>query len=473
MTELHEMTAIELARRIAGREISPVEVAVAALDRVERLQPVLNCFITVCADQAIAAAKEAEAAVMRGDRLGALHGVPYHVKDLISTAGVRTTFGSLVHKDNVPKHDAVAHARVRAAGAILVGKTTTPEFGHKGLTDAPLFGRTRNAWSAERTCGGSSGGAAAAVAAGLCPIGVATDGGGSTRIPAAANGVVGFKQNVGTVPHSEVADGFGVYTYVTPMTRTVLDTALMLDVMAGADASDPWSIAAPRQDFLKAAQPLGDLRGKRILYALKLGNEVVSADTRAAFDAALKQLAALGAELEPLDDPLPDMLPVWQVLNHTTWRARFGDMIAKHRAQVTPSLVRQVEMAAEWSGADLLKASFARTAIYRQVQGWLGRADYLVTPTLSRTAMSIEQDLFEPVEVDNQVVGEFRQTWHPYTMPFNLTGHPATTVPCGFGADGLPLGLQIVGRFRDDASVLRAAALYETAAGWISQRSAL
>jgi aspartyl-tRNA(Asn)/glutamyl-tRNA(Gln) amidotransferase subunit A len=466
MTELYRLTAAELARRIAQRELSPVEVVRATLDRIERLQPVLNCFITVCADEAMAAAKEAEAAVMRGATLGPLHGVPYHVKDLVSTAGVRTTFGSLVHKDNVPKHDAVAQARMRAAGAILVGKTTTPEFGHKGLTDAPLFGRTRNAWSAERTCAGSSGGAAAAVAAGLCPIGIATDGGGSTRIPAAANGVVGFKQNVGTVPHSEVADAFGVYTYVTPMTRTVMDTALMLEAMAGAHDSDPWSIAVPRQDYLAAARPAGTLKGKRILHALKLGNEVVSADMRAAFDAALKVLADLGAELEPLSGALPDMLPVWQVVNHTTWRARFGDMIAQHRAQITPSLVRQVEMAAEWSGADLLKASFARTTIYRQVQAWLERADYLVTPTLSRTALSIEQDLFEPIEIDNQVVGEFRQSWYPYTMPFNLTGHPATTVPCGFGRDCLPLGLQIVGRFRDDASVLRAAALYEAATDW-------
>jgi len=473
VSQLHTLTAAELARRIAKREVSPVEVTRAALDRIDRLQPVLNCFITVCAEPAMAAARAAEAAVMRGDALGPLHGVPYHVKDLVSTEGVRTTFGSVVHKDNVPRHSAVAAERMQAAGGILVGKTTTPEFGHKGLTDAPLFGRTRNAWSATRTCGGSSGGAAAAVAAGLCPIGIATDGGGSTRIPAAANGVVGFKQNVGTVPHSEVADGFGVYTYVTPMTRTVMDTALMLTAMAGPHPVDPWSIGAPAQDYVAAARPEGDLKGKRILYALRLGNEAVSADMRALFERALKRLADLGAELEELTGKLPDMLPVWQVLNHTTWRARFGDLIAQHRAVMTPSLVRQVEMAAAWSGADLLKASFARTAIYRQVQDWLARADFLVTPTLSRTAVSIEHDLFEPVEIDNRVVGEFRQTWYPYTMPFNLTGHPATTVPCGFASDGLPLGLQIVGRFRDDASVLRAAALYEASEDWLSRWPAL
>jgi aspartyl-tRNA(Asn)/glutamyl-tRNA(Gln) amidotransferase subunit A len=470
MAELFELTAAQLARRIAAHELSPVEVVRAALERIERLQPDLNCFITVCGDQAMAAAREAEQAVMRGDRLGPLHGVPYHAKDLVSTRGVRTTFGSLVHKDNVPQHDAVANARMRAAGAILVGKTTTPEFGHKGLTDAPLFGRTRNAWSAARTSGGSSGGAAVAIAAGLCPIGIATDGGGSTRIPAACNGVVGFKQNLGTVPHSEVADSFGAYTYVTPMTRTVMDTALMLDAMAGEDASDPWSMAVPRQDYIAAARRIGTLKGKRIRYALKLGNQVVAADVRTAFEAVLKRLEELGAELEELTGALPDMYPIWRVINHTTWRARFGDMIAKHRDQVSPSLIRQVEQAADWSGADLLQASFARTAIYRQVQAWLADADFLVTPTLSRTALTIEQDLFEPIEIDNAVIGELRQSWFPYTMPFNLTGHPATSVLCGFAGDGLPIGLQLVGRFRDDAAVLRTAALYEASESWLERR---
>ena len=198
----------------------------------------------------------------------------------MNTAGVRTTFGSLHHDENVPQEDAVCAARVKSAGAILFGKTTTPEFGHKALTDAPLFGRTRNAWSAERTSGGSSGGAAVAVAAGIGPIGIATDGGGSTRIPAAANGVVGLKQSNGVIPHSQVADAFGNYTYVTPMTRTVMDTALMLQAMAGPHPSDPWSIGVAPQDYIAAARAEGDLSGKRILYSLTLGNTVVAKDVR-------------------------------------------------------------------------------------------------------------------------------------------------------------------------------------------------
>jgi aspartyl-tRNA(Asn)/glutamyl-tRNA(Gln) amidotransferase subunit A len=358
---------------------------------------------------------------------------------------------------------------MKAAGAILFGKTTTPEFGHKALTDAPLFGRTRNAWSAERTSGGSSGGAAVAVAAGVGPIGIATDGGGSTRIPAAANGMVGLKQSNGVIPHSQVADAFGNYTYVTPMTRTVMDTALMLQAMAGPHPSDPWSIGVVPQDYLAAARAEGDLSGKRILYSLTLGNKVVAGDVRAAFERALGRLSGLGAELIELDEALPDMEPIWKVINHTTWRARFDDMIRRDGNRMTPSLVRQVAMAEQWSGADYQRAMFQRADLFRMVQKWFERADYVVTPTLSRTALPIDQDLFEPIRIDGIEVGELRRNWFPYTMPFNITGHPALTLCCGYDTDGLPIGLQLVGRFRDEVSVLRAAALYEASEDWLSR----
>ena len=464
--DLCHQPASVLREAIADKSVSPVELTEAVLVRAEALQPVLNCFITLVPEQARAAARQAEDAVMRGEPLGLLHGIPYAAKDLVNTAGVRTTFGSLLHADNVPAEDAVAAARMKQAGAILFGKTTTPEFGHKCLTDAPLFGRTRNAWSAERSSGGSSGGAAVAVAAGIGPIGIATDGGGSTRIPAAANGLVGLKQSNGVIPHSQVADSFGNYTYVTPMTRTVIDTALMLQAMAGAHASDPWSIGLAPQDYLAAARPEGDLKGRRILFSATLGNKVVARDVLAAFEASLAKLRDLGAELVELPTGLPDMEPIWKVINHTTWRARFDDMIRRDGNRVSPSLVRQVAMASDWSGADYQRAMFQRTDLFRRVQGWFETADFLVTPTLSRTALPIDQDLFEPIRIDGIEVGEVRRNWFPYTMPFNITGHPALTVCCGFDGEGLPIGLQIVGRFRDDASVLHAAALYEASETW-------
>ncbi|MFO1083759.1 MAG: amidase family protein [Reyranellaceae bacterium] len=467
--ELCRQSASTLREKIAAKQVSPIELTKAVLARAEALQPVLNCFITLVPEQALAAAQRAEGTVMRGETLGLLHGIPFAAKDLVNTAGVRTTFGSLHYDDNVPKEDAVSAARLKQAGAILFGKTTTPEFGHKALTDAPLFGRTRNAWSPERTSAGSSGGAAVAVAAGIGPIGIATDGGGSTRIPAAANGMVGLKQSNGVIPHSQVADAFGNYTYVTPMTRTVMDTALMLQAMAGPHPSDPWSIGVPVPDYVAAARADGDLAGKRILYSVTLGNSLVARDVRAAFEAALKSLAALGAELIELESVLPDMAPIWKVINHTTWRARFDELVRREDNRLSPSLVRQVLMADAWSGVDYQKAMFQRTDLFRKVQGWFETADYLVTPTLSRTALPIEQDLFEPIAIDGVEAGELRTNWFPYTMPFNITGHPAITVCCGYDSDGLPIGLQFVGRFRDESSVLRAAALYEASERWLDR----
>ncbi len=198
--ELCFQSAVELRARIASKEVSPVEVTGAVLARAERLQPELNCFITLCGDEAMTEARNAERAVMAGQPLGLLHGIPFTVKDIVNTRGVRTTFGAVPYKDNIPDHDAVAVARMRGQGGILIGKTTTPEFGSKCLTDSPLFGRTRSAWSAARSSGGSSGGSAAAVASGIAPLAIATDGGGSTRIPAACNGVVGLKQSNGVIP---------------------------------------------------------------------------------------------------------------------------------------------------------------------------------------------------------------------------------------------------------------------------------
>src|ERR1043166_5659274 len=280
-------SAAELAALIARRAVSPVEAVDVVLDRIEKTQPTLNAFITVCAEEARAAAKKAEAAVMRGDALGALHGVPFAVKDLVNTAGVRTTFGSWALADNVPSADSPAVARLKAAAAILVGKTTTPEFGHKCFTEAPLFGRTANPWNLSRTPGGSSGGAAAAVAAGLAPMGSGTDGGGSSRIPAACCAIVGFKQTLGLVPHDLTPDGFGNQSHITPMTRTVMDSALMLQAMAGPDRRDPHSLGLAVPDFVAAARPDGDLKGMRIAWRPLLGNNLLARDVRESCENAL------------------------------------------------------------------------------------------------------------------------------------------------------------------------------------------
>jgi aspartyl-tRNA(Asn)/glutamyl-tRNA(Gln) amidotransferase subunit A len=472
--EFYRMPATVLRERIARREVSPVEVVQAILDRCERLQPILNCFITLCADAAMAEARAAEQAVMRNAPLGPLHGVPYSVKDLVNTRGVRTTFGSQIFADNVPGEDAVAVARLRAAGAILIGKTTTPEFGAKCLTDAPLFGRTRNAWSAGHGSGGSSGGAAVAVAAGLGPIAVATDGGGSTRIPAACNGVVGLKQSNGVIPHSQTLDAFGNYTFVTPTTRTVGDTVLMLQCMAGADPCDPWSIGIPVPDYVAAAKPDGDfLRDRKILYCAAPPGRPLAAEVADAFSRALALLADLGAEVIEMSGEPFDIEPMWRAINHTTWRARFADMAERHADKMSPSLLRQLALAADVGGVDYQQAMFARAKLFHHVQGLLRDHDCLVMPTLSCTAPPIDQDLFGSVEIDGTIFPDLRPNWFPWTMPFNMTGHPAVSLPCGFGRHGLPIGLQIVGRFRGEADLLHLAAHFEAASDLLSRWPAL
>jgi len=461
--ELCFLSAVELHARVLRRELSPVEITRAVLARAERLQPSLNCFITLCGDEALAQARRAEQAVMAGEPLGLLHGVPFTVKDLVNTQGVRTTFGAIPHQDNVPDQDAVAVARLRAQGAILIGKTTTPEFGSKCLTDSPLFGRTRNAWSSERTSGGSSGGAAVAVASGLAPLAVATDGGGSTRIPASCNGVVGIKQSNGVIPHSQAQDLFGNQTYVTPTTRTVADTALMMQVMAGEHACDPWSIGLAKPDFLSAARPQGDLRGRKVLYCLAPPNRPVSADVALAFKAGLSRLSALGAELEEFSGDGFDVEPIWRAINHTVWRTRFESLAAEHGDKLSATFLKQLASAAQVSGVEYQQAMFDRTRLFHRVQGLLQRGDLLAMPTLSRTALSIEQDLFGSIDIDGQALDNVRAHWFPWTMPFNMTGHPAISLPCGFGSDGLPIGIQLVGQFRGDAELLRASALFEAA----------
>lgn len=455
------LSASELGARVARKEVSPVEITRAVLERAERLQPQLNCFITLCGDEAMAAARQAEREVMAGQPLGLLHGIPFTVKDLVNTKGVRTTFGAVPYKANVPDRDAVAVARLRAHGAILIGKTTTPEFGTKCLTDSPLFGRTRNAWSGERSSGGSSGGAAVAVASGIAPLAIATDGGGSTRIPAACNGVVGLKQSNGVIPHSQVQDAFGNQTYVTPTTRNVADTALMMQAMAGEDASDPWSIGLSGQNFIGGAAPRGDLRGRKILFCLAPSGRPVAADVAAAFKASLARLEALGAEIEEMSGDGFDVEPIWRAINHTVWRTRFEKLAADHGNLLSETFLRQLALAAEVSGVDYQQAMFDRTSLFRRVQSLLQRADLLAMPTLTRTALPIDQDLFGTIDIDGQVFDDLRPHWFPWTMPFNMTGHPAISIPCGFGRDGLPIGIQLVGRFRGDVELLRVSALFE------------
>lgn len=464
-------SARSLRDLMAAGQASPTDVMTATLARAETVQAACNAFITIDGENAMAAARAAEAELAAGADVGPLHGVPISVKDLCNTANLRTTFGSLAFADNVPEADCVPVARLKAAGAIVYGKTTTPEFGHKPLTEAPLFGRTVNPWDRTRTPGGSSGGSAAAVAAGAGPLAVGTDGGGSTRIPAAACGVVGMKQTLGVVPHDQTPDVFGLLANVGPIARNVADAGLMLEAMAGPDASDPHSLGRDLQGLAAAATQPMDLKGVRIGWRLKLGNERVDPETRRAFEASLGVLADLGAVLIERDDPFENALPVWGPLTFSIWACRFQTIEQQLGDDMSATLRQWMAEGRSCSAIDVQRSMEARTRLFRQFQRWFEEIDFLATPTLAAPALPADQDPNKPVMIDGGAAGGLRDGWYPYTHPFNLTGHPAITLPNGFTQGGVPSGgLQLAAPWLEDARLLSVAAAYEEAAAIETRR---
>lgn len=467
--DLNSATAVELAQLIRGKKVSPIEVARATLERIDRLQPEFNCFVTVCHDEAMDAARNAEAAIMRGDQLGPLHGVPYTAKDMINTKGIRTTFGSLTRADNVPDHDDLGIIRMRDAGAILVGKTTTPEFAHCAKTESPVFGRTRNVWSPEHTCGGSSGGGAVAVATGMCTLALTTDAGGSTRIPAACNGVVGHKQSYGVIPDDAVPDGFNTVIAVTPMARNATDTALMMDALSGPHPADPFSLYLPKQNSTSDVAAARELKGLRVAPLPVLPGYRLDPDVAKAFQFSLTKFEELGATIvEPRISqfyPDPSMWErepaAWATIHGSLRRLRYADSIEKYRDQLTRSFLHLVESSEEVSRENYQKALFLRARLMKEVQAWFDVVDVVVTPTLTRTAISIDHDILRPIEVNGEVVGDVHSAWFPHTHAFNLTGHPAVSIPCGMDRNNLPIGLQLIGPWGADKRLLSCARAFE------------
>ncbi len=453
---LIETDALALARLIRDKQVSPVAVVEATLERIEQLQPTVNAFITVTAVEARAAARRAEAAVMAGERLGPLHGVPFSVKDLLFTRGVRTTMGSWIFADQVPGEDAVPVRRLREAGAILVGKTTTPEFGHKPLTDSPLFGVTRNPWDLTRTAGGSSGGAAAAVITGQAPLALGTDGGGSVRLPAACCGIVGLKPTLGRVPHVHQADLFSSTSYIGPMARTVAETAACFDAIVGFDTGDPYSRPEPADDA-----PEVTVRGLRVGWLPRVGNPRVDREVLTACEAAARHLERGGAHVETLEEDFSAYERTFLIGLQAGLAARVGPHMAKFGDKVAASLRESIERGARWTAVDWVDALGQRTAMFRRVRALFGRLDVLLSPTLSRPALAVDHDAFAPITIYGEAVGSIRSAWYPYLWPFNLSGHPAVSLPCGWSSDGLPIGLQIVGPWYGDRRVLALAAHLE------------
>jgi amidase len=462
MTDLCLTPATTLKRLIRLKKVSPVEVVRAVLDRIERVNPKLNAYCTVVAERALKAARHAESAVMKKKALGPLHGVPVSIKDLVPTAGIRTTWGSKIYEHHVPDEDGLVVERLKAAGAIVIGKTNTPEFGAGANTYNAVFGPTRNPWNSALTCGGSSGGAAVALATGMGPLAQGSDLGGSLRIPAAFCGVVGFRTTPGLVPVYPSQLGWDTYSVQGPMARTVADTALMLAAISGPDERVPISFQVDTREFVRAVKA-PSVKGLRVAWSPDLGIAPVERQVKQVAETAAKVFARLGARVE---DSHPDFSGVQEIIRVSRglrMAALHADKLAKWREVMNPNLVWNIEQGLKLSAEDAGRAETLRTELWGRVRTFFSRYDLLLTPTVAVLPFPVE--IPYPKEVNGRPMANYID-WVLPTYAFTVVGLPAISVPAGWTADGLPVGLQIVGRWRGEASVLRAAAAFETASPW-------
>jgi amidase len=446
----------ELAAWLRAGAVSAREVAEATLGRIERLDPVLRAYVTVAAEGALAEADRLDARRRRGEPVGPLHGVPVAVKDTLETAGIRTTYGSRLYRTHVPAEDQLCVERLRAAGAIVVGKTSTPEFSIGPLTWNELTGLCLNPHDPARTCGGSSGGSAVAVAAGLCAAALGSDLGGSLRVPASFCGVVAFRTSPGRVPQHPKAAGWDTLNVNGPMARTVGDAALLTAVMAGPDPRDPVSIAEPGAALLEAG---GSQRAPlRVAWSADLGTVPVQSAVRSVCARAVARMARAGWTVEEAHPDVAGASEIWTRLRPFLILHSHHARVAAHRSAIGPAVVERVEQYARLGALEVGLAEQARTRLYHEMRRFLAAYDLLVTPAASVEPWEAGQPL--PLGADGRPV-ENPHDWEMLTWIFTLAGLPALSVPCGRSDSGMPVGLQLIGRYRDERTVLAAARALE------------
>ena len=457
------MSATDLARLYRARRASPLEVMQAVLARIDAVNPALNAYVTVAREAALRAARKATAALGRKAALPPLHGIPVSIKDLTATKGIRTTWGSKIFEHHVPDEDALIVARLKAAGAIVVGKTNTPEFGAGGNTFNAVFGATRNPWNPALTCGGSSGGAAVALATGMGPLAQGSDTGGSLRTPAAFCGVVGFRTTPGLVPYYPKALAWDSIGVTGPMARTVADTALMLSVIAGPDDGAPLSYDVDTRPFLRAVKA-ASIKGWRVAWTPDLNGLIpVDAEVARIAESATSVFRSLGAKVT---GACPDFAEVNEIVLGTrglSMVANYAGHLARWRDQMQKGLVWNIEQGLALTPALIGRAEILRTQLWHRVRAFMETHDLLILPTVAVSPFPVE--LPYPTEINGKALENYTQ-WFFLTYGITLTGLPAISVPCGFTRSGLPVGLQIVGGRRQEAAVLRAAAAFEAAAPW-------
>ena len=466
--ELCFLPATELVHLIRGREVSVTEVMQAHLDQIERHNPAVNAVVTLVPERALDSASALDARLAKGEQGGPLCGLPVAHKDLAPTKGIRTTFGSPVFADFVPHQDAAIVERLAKGGALTIGKTNTPEFGAGSQTFNTVFGATHNPYDVLKTCGGSSGGAAAALASGMIPIADGSDLGGSLRNPASFCNVVGLRPSAGRVPSWPSLSAWFTLSVVGPMARTVSDVALMMSAIAGPDPRSPISIEGPASQFAKPLER--DCKGLRIAWSRSLGGLPVDPEVTRVLESHRNVFEQLGCVVEEADPDLRDADEIFQVMRAWNFELAYGELLKTAREQMKDTVVWNIEQGMQLSGPQLGAAERKRTLLFHRMREFMDNYDFLVAPVVQVLPFDVTVPYL--TEINGEQLATYVD-WMKSCYWVSVTGQPALSVPCGFSSSGLPVGIQIVGRYRDDFGVLQLGNAFEQATGYWKQRPAL
>ena len=471
------MPAFQMLEAIKDQELTSLEITEAIIERIEKINPIINAYCTPTFDLARDLAKKADKAIKNDEKLGLLHGIPTSIKDNVDVRGFRTTCGSKLFEDFISKKDDISVTRLKEVGAVILGKTNLPAFGYKGVTTNLIFGETKNPWHLGRTCGGSSGGAAAAVASGISPLALGSDGGGSIRIPSGFCGLYGIKPSFGRIPHTslKIEGNFGTLVNKGPLVRYVKDAALMLDALVGADDIDRYSLPKPNYSFYEMLKEKP--KKLKIGYTLDLGNvEVIHTEVEKSVLNSVKKFEEFNWKVEKSNINLLSTKELLvrgkiSVVNYSMpwwimWTYGLGYFlkraIKKYRNILDPELVEMAEVGYTFSPEVINLAEIQREIVYDNICKHFKDYDILITPTLACPAF--ELGVSSPVKIDGKDAP--LGSWSPFTHPFNMSGHPAASIPCGWSSDGLPIGMQIVGKRFDDITVLQVSQAFEEIAPW-------
>ena len=460
-TNINFMTAVELAQRIRSKEISCVEVMQAHIAQIDRVNPKVNAIITYHPEQALESANAADAALQRGDEVGVLHGLPVAHKDLVDTAGVRTTYGSPIYADHIPQQDMLMVERLKQAGAISVGKTNTPEFGAGSQTFNEVFGATLNPYDLSKTCGGSSGGAAVALSCGMVPIADGSDLGGSLRNPSNFCNIVGFRTAIGRVPVWPSQTPWSALSVQGPMARTVQDTALMLSAIAGPDARCPVALTDARETFNPLVNSLErDFEGVRIAWSSDMGGLPVDPRIVSVIESQRGTFGELGCDIDETCPDFCDANDVFMTMRAAGMAATRAELLRDHRDKLKDTVIWNIEEGMKLNAGDVGAAEVKRAALYERVRKFMETYEFMVFPVSQHPPFDVTQPYLTEV---NGVQMETYIDWMRSCYYITATGHPAISVPCGFTDEGLPVGVQIVGRHQSEFSVLQLAYAFQQA----------